>query len=105
MPPKPPYLFARIPLEVLNDPNLTLSDLRVYGAMAGTLRGGNIVALSQRALAELAGINRRTVRNSLAHLARLGHLSVAVSRLSQRSVFQLRRHRKPCTESLVERHR
>src|SRR5262249_46716593 len=64
-------------------------DVRVYGALSYHCIGGNIVTVGQRRIAELAHIDRRTVRRSLAKLAKRGHISVSVTKLLKRTVYQL----------------
>jgi hypothetical protein len=82
-------LYARVPDNVLFDPELTLSDLRVYGAMAIQCRKTNLVHIGQRLLADLAHVDRRTLRRSLENLGRRGHISRAIPMLSRRAVYQL----------------
>ena len=81
--------FARIPEEVLSDPKLSSNDIRVYAALALHVFDGSIAALGQRQLSELTNLPRMEVRDSLNALATAGHISVAVAKLSRRSVFQL----------------
>lgn len=86
--PKPPR-FARIPLNVLLDPDLTLSDLRLYGVMASMSIDSNIIQLGQRKLAEISGLHRRTVRRCIERLGAKGHISRAIHLWSHRAVYQL----------------
>jgi hypothetical protein len=85
----PPKQFARIPYEVLYDPEITGADLKVYGTMALQCRKTNLVHIGQRLLAKLSHMNRRTLRSVLDHLAKRGHISRALTRLDRRTVYQL----------------
>jgi len=82
-------LFARIPENVLFDQELTLNDLRVYGAMALYCRQTNLIHIGQRKLSEFAHMDRRSLRRSLENLGRRGHISRAITLLAKRTVYQL----------------
>lgn len=87
---KPPATrYARTPDSVLSDPELSHADVRVFGALSMHAFGGNIVSIGQRRLAEIARVDRRSVRRSLEALARQGHISTAITTLLKRSVYQL----------------
>lgn len=81
--------FARIPMEVLNDSELTHADRTVYAHLAASVFQGNIACVGQRLLAQLCHMDRRTLRERLDNIARRGHISRAIGRLSGRAVYQL----------------
>lgn len=81
--------FIRVPMVVFNDRSLGLVDLRVYLAIAIHARGGNIVSVGQRRLAEIAGVERRNLGRHLKKLAKQGHISTSFTALRMRSIFQL----------------
>ena len=81
--------FARIPETLLNDPALTLTDLKVFGQMAMLCIDTNIVTIGQRRLAELTRLEKRNLVRSLDNLAKLGYVSRAIGFLSGRTVYQL----------------
>lgn len=80
---------VRIPTEVLTSAELSHTDVRVFGALAMHAIGGNIVTIGQRRLAELARVDRRTIRKSLKVLAKQGHISTAITKLLKRNVYCL----------------
>ncbi len=84
-----PLRYVRIPATVLFDPKISHADVRVYGVLAMHLVRGNIVTAGQRRLAEISGMDRRSVRRCLASLAKLGHISVAISKSGKRTIYQL----------------
>ena len=81
--------FARIPVTVLDDEQLTPTDKLVYARLALLCWGGNIALVSQRSLSKAAHMDRRNLKRSLDNLARRGHISRAVGRMSRKTVFQL----------------
>ncbi|MCP4899761.1 MAG: helix-turn-helix domain-containing protein [bacterium] len=81
--------FSRVPIEILEDRTLNHSDLRVYAILSLHAIRTNLVWVGQRRIAELASMNRRHVRRSLEKLARAGHISVSIHRITRRHVFQL----------------
>lgn len=83
------YRFAKIPETILTSPFLTPADRHVYAILALQVFNTNIVNIGQRRLAKLCAMDRRTVRRSLERLAKLGHISTAIGRLSGRTVYQL----------------
>ena len=85
-----PGKFARIPANVATDPKLSSTDIRVYSILSLHALHTNIVFVGQRRLAELAHINRRTLRSSLNNLARGGHISRSIHTLGQRAVYLLK---------------
>jgi hypothetical protein len=84
--------FARIPQEVLSDQSLSLESKIVYAALAFYVFDGNIACTGQRALAQLTGINRRSIRRSLIALARAGHISISTVLSKGRHIYQLNSH-------------
>ncbi len=81
---------ARVPIEVLSDPELSHADVRVYAAMAVfCFKGGNIVKSGQRQLAATCQVDRRTIRRSLENLAKRGHISSAIVKTGARANYQL----------------
>ena len=86
--PKPPR-FARIPYEILTDPRLNPTDIRIYAALSLHAIKTNLVWVSQRNLASLTHMDRRTIRKSLKKLASRGYLSSSVHRSKNRTIIQL----------------
>lgn len=82
---------ARLPFEVLTDNRLQPSDKLVYASLALEIRTSttNIVSKSRSEIAADAGISQATVPRSLARLARAGHISTSITRLRNRTTFQL----------------
>ncbi len=83
------WQYARIPVSVLLDPALTLADKHVFAIMSMHVFEGNIACVGQRRLAELAKMDRRSLRRSLTALAKQGHISISVVKLQRRAVYQL----------------
>ena len=81
--------FARIPHEILTDPKLTPSDIRVYATLSLHAVKTNLVWVSQRKLALLAHMDRRTVRRSLSKLASRGYISSSIYHSKRRTIVQL----------------
>ncbi len=101
--------FATIPNEVLSDKNLEATDVRVFGAMASSIRkqGVNIVSWHNTELAEIAITSERQVYRSLKALAKEGHISRALYRLNGRPTYLLRsevfKERQPRLVSMPKR--
>ncbi len=81
--------FARLPEAVLCDPKLDNAAVRVYAILAMHVHQGNIVTVGQRRLAEISGMDRRTIRRSFDNLAKQGHISTAITKLGRRTIYQL----------------
>ena len=53
--------FGRVPVEVRTDKRLTHRDIHVYVELSASERGG-IANIGERLLAELTGVDRRSIR-------------------------------------------
>lgn len=83
--------FARLPLEVLKDRELTPADIVVYAALALEVRkeNSNVVARFMREIAATTNLSLRQVFRSIQKLSLQRHISTAVARLNHRSTFVL----------------
>lgn len=81
--------FARIPESVLLDSELSPGDVKAYAVLSMHVYEGNICCIGQRRIAEMAGVNRRTLRRQLTSLAKRGHISTSIVHLKRRNVYQL----------------
>lgn len=85
---EPLWAYARLPREVIGDPELKLLDIRVYCMLAGSVWQGNTARIGTRLLASYVRASRRLVVESLQRLERRGHLAKA-ARHGQRQMYVL----------------
>ena len=71
----PTFRFGVVPWGVITDVRLTNTDVRVYGILALSERGG-VATIGGRLLGKSACVSRRTARRSLKNLIAAGHLEV-----------------------------
>jgi len=85
---EPLWAYARLPREVIGDPELKLLDIRVYCMLAGSVWQGNTARIGTRLLASYVRASRRLVVESLQRLEKRGHLEKA-ARHGQRQMYVL----------------
>jgi hypothetical protein len=73
--------YSRIPREVLQDRQLSASDVRVYGVLAGSCWQGSVAQLGKRQIARQACCAERKVVESLKRLEAAGHIQKAPGRI------------------------
>lgn len=76
-----------VPCEVLADSRLSAGTVRVY-AIISYYRQGSHASIGQRKLAEVAGMDRRSLRKHLKTLSEAGHLVFNTDR-RERSIYKL----------------
>ncbi|HXI85300.1 MAG TPA: helix-turn-helix domain-containing protein [Verrucomicrobiae bacterium] len=82
--------FSKVPPEVLYDQNLTVEHLRVYGALASSVRGGrNTTNIGQRLISKLTKLSKTTVGRRLKELAEFGHVVSEVDHKGMRAHFRM----------------
>jgi hypothetical protein len=86
---EPLWNYARLPREVVCDPELKLLDIRVYCMLAGSVWQGAAARMGTRLLAVHTGASRRLVVDSLRRLETRGHLQKAAGRRGQRQIYVL----------------
>ena len=86
---EPLWRYARLPREVVCDPELKVLDIRVYCILAGSVWQGTTAKMGTRLLAAWTGASRRLVVESLQRLESRGHLQKAAERRGQRQTYVL----------------
>lgn len=82
--------FARIPLDILTNPALNAAEIKVYGILAATAQQTNLACIGQRRLADLSGVDRRSVRRALASLAKFNYIAQSIFKMNRRTVYELK---------------
>jgi len=86
---EPLWNYARLPREVICDPELKLLDIRVYCMLAGSVWQGNTARMGTRLLASYVRASRRLVVESLQRLEKRRYLEKAAARRGQRQMYVL----------------
>lgn len=82
--------FSKVPPEVLYDERLAVEHLRVYGALASSVRGGrNTTNIGQRLISKLTRLSKTTVGRRLRDLVEFGHLVPKAAQVGVRAHFEM----------------
>lgn len=79
-PKEPEWAYARIPLTVIADSQLSRLDIMVYAAISSPVFQGNVANIGSRRIAEIARTTQRMVLKSIRKLVDAGHLAIAESK-------------------------
>ncbi len=81
--------YARLPVSVLRDPDLSPAARIVYCELALWVFQGATCSLGQRAIAERLGLARNTVADGLEQLEQRGHIELNRSSHGRRAMYIL----------------
>ena len=85
-----PGQWAKIPSQVLMDRRLDLAHLRIYGAMAASVRYGfRTCHMGQRLIGRLVGLSPQTVGRRIKDLIDFGHVTSTEMANGKRGFYEL----------------
>lgn len=81
--------FGRIPAKLLQDPELSDSDVRVYCVMALLERNGGKVTCGVRLMARACGKSKSYIHRGIKNLLKRGYVKITVGKSGQRGLYEL----------------